>query len=106
MRHAVSFENAVCNTTMCSPSRATFFTGLMPAQHRVIDTLTDDGPFSTTETVLSPQLPNLASMLRAGGYDVHYRGKWHLSNGRPGGYDATAKDLAACGFDGWVTPDA
>ena len=24
-------------------------------------------------------LPNLAHMLRAGGYQVHYRGKWHLS---------------------------
>ena len=32
LRHGVSFENAVCNTAMCSPSRATFLTGLMPAQ--------------------------------------------------------------------------
>ena len=27
LRHGVSFENAVCNTAMCSPSRATFLTG-------------------------------------------------------------------------------
>ena len=84
-RHGVSFDQATCNTTMCSPSRATLLTGLMPAQHRVIDTLTADGPFSATETVLSPELPNLASMLRAAGYDVQYRGKWHLSRGRPEG---------------------
>ena len=45
-------------------------------------------------------------MLRAGGYDVHYRGKWHLSKGPTGGYDPTAEDLAAYGFDGWVAPDA
>jgi choline-sulfatase len=107
MRHGVSFSRATCSTAMCSPSRATFFTGVMPAQHRVIDTLTDDGPVSATETVLSPQLPNLASMLRAGGYDVHYRGKWHLSKGSDGGLDdVTAQEIAAYGFEGWVPPDA
>jgi arylsulfatase A-like enzyme len=106
LRHGVSFENATCNTAMCSPSRATFLTGLMPAQHGVTDTLTGDGPFSCTERELSRDLPNLATMLRAGGYDVHYRGKWHLSKGIDGAFDATADDLAAYGFDGWVPPDA
>jgi arylsulfatase A-like enzyme len=33
LRHGVSFESAVCNTAMCSPSRATLLTGVMPAQH-------------------------------------------------------------------------
>jgi arylsulfatase A-like enzyme len=106
LRHGVWFENAVCNTAMCSPSRATFLTGLMPAQHGVVDTLTADGPVSCTETELGRDLPNLASMLRAAGYEVQYRGKWHLSKGPSGGYDATPEDLAAYGFDGWVAPDA
>jgi arylsulfatase A-like enzyme len=106
LRNGVTFENAICNTAMCSPSRATFLTGLMPAQHGVTDTLTADGPVSCTETELSRDIPNLASMLRAAGYDVHYRGKWHLSKGPAGGFDATADDLAAYGFDGWVPPDA
>lgn len=106
LRHGVSFENAVCNTAMCSPSRATLLTGLMPAQHGVVDTLTADGPISCTETELSRDIPNLASMLRAAGYDVQYRGKWHLSKGPTGGFDATPEDLAAYGFDGWVAPDA
>jgi arylsulfatase A-like enzyme len=105
-RYGVSFENAVCNTTMCSPSRATLFTGVMPAQHGVVDTLTADGPVSCTERELSRGIPNLASMFRAAGYDVQYRGKWHLSRGPTGGYDATPQDLAAYGFDGWVAPDA
>ena len=91
---------------MCSPSRATFLTGLMPAQHGVVDTLTGDGPFSPTETELSRDLPNLATMLRGAGYDVQYRGKWHLSKGEAGAFDATADDLRAYGFDGWVPPDA
>jgi arylsulfatase A-like enzyme len=106
LRHGVSFENAVCNTAMCSPSRATFLTGLMPAQHRMVDTLTADGPVSRTETELGRDIPNLASMLRAGGYEVQYRGKWHLSKGPTGGYDARPEDLAAYGFDGWEAPDA
>jgi len=103
--HGLSFEAATCNTAMCSPSRATFMTGLMPAQHRVVDTLTDDGPFSSTETELSPALPNLASMLRDGGYEVQYRGKWHLSKGPAGSFDVTAEAIAGYGFEGWLAPD-
>jgi arylsulfatase A-like enzyme len=106
LRHGVSFENAVCNTAMCSPSRATFLTGLMPAQHGMVDTLTTDGPISGTETELRRDIPNLASMLGAAGYEVHYRGKWHLSKDRNGTYDVTPEDLAAYGFEGWVAPDA
>jgi arylsulfatase A-like enzyme len=106
LRHGMSFEAATCNTAMCSPSRASLLTGLMPAQHGVIDTLTDDGPFSTTERVLDPALPNLGTMLRDGGYDVHWRGKWHLCKGPDGGEDVTAEQLAEYGFQGWVAPDA
>ena len=36
----LSFTNAFCNTAMCSPSRATLFTGRYPAQHGVELTLT------------------------------------------------------------------
>jgi arylsulfatase A-like enzyme len=106
LRYGVCFESAVCNTAMCSPSRATFLTGVMPAQHRVIDTLTADGPVSSSETELRRGIRNLASMLRAAGFEVQYRGKWHLSKGPTGGYDVTPEDLAAYGFEGWVGPDA
>src|SRR5262245_6306982 len=74
-------ERATRNTGMCWPSRATCFAGTMPAQPRVTDTLTYGGTFSPGETVLEPNRLNLATMLRDGGYDVHYRGKWHLSKG-------------------------
>ncbi|MBQ7807257.1 sulfatase-like hydrolase/transferase, partial [Rhodococcus sp. (in: high G+C Gram-positive bacteria)] len=50
--HGLSFDQAVCNTAMCSPSRSTFFTGLYPAQHGVTRTLTEGGTVSPTE----PQL--------------------------------------------------
>jgi arylsulfatase A-like enzyme len=61
------------------------------------------------EPELSPQLPNLATLLRAAGYEVAYRGKWHLTKPVSGGEwsDADARSLAdAYGFAGWVPPDA
>jgi choline-sulfatase len=106
LRHGMSFDQATCNTAMCSPSRASFLTGLMPAQHGVIDTLTDDGPFSPTERILDPALPNFGSMLRDAGYDVHWRGKWHLSKGPAGDGVLTPEELASYGFEGWQPPDA
>jgi choline-sulfatase len=107
LRHGISFERAVCNTCMCSPSRATFMTGLMPAQHGVTDTLTDNGPFSATETVLDPELPTLGSMLRDGGYEIAWVGKWHLSKSPSGSYDKIGPEaLAEFGFEGWIPPDA
>ena len=109
LRHGMSFDQATCNTAMCSPSRASFLTGLMPAQHGVIDTLTDDGPFSPTERILSPDLPNFGTMLRDGGYDVHWRGKWHLSKGPGGRREADrggAGGLRVRGLDRRPTPAA
>ncbi|MDQ2939384.1 MAG: sulfatase-like hydrolase/transferase, partial [Actinomycetota bacterium] len=119
-RTGLSFRNAFCNTAMCSPSRATLFTGTYPAQHGVTLTLTAAdlrpdprhapavvrtmleimgrpgaprrrvlrqflrglfraGPKAGGEPELGPETPNLAQLLRAVGYEVGYKGKWHLT---------------------------
>ncbi|TSD99197.1 sulfatase-like hydrolase/transferase [Skermania sp. ID1734] len=100
----LTFTRNFCNSAMCSPSRSTFFTGKYPAQHGVVSTLTTGGTVSPTE----PQLPlteqNMAKVLAAAGYNVHYRGKWHMSKG-PDGAEPTPADLAAYGFQGWVPPE-
>ncbi len=101
----ITFTKGFCNSCMCSPSRATLFTGLYPQVTGVEDTLTEDGRYSDTEQVLSPQIQNMAKMLKSVGYNVIYKGKWHLSKPAEGS-ELTTEDVAAYGFDGWDPPDA
>ncbi|CAM3065801.1 sulfatase-like hydrolase/transferase [Prescottella defluvii] len=100
----LSFDNSFCNAAMCSPSRSTFFTGLYPAQHGVTATLTEGGTVSPTEPTLPLDIQNMAKLLDSAGYNVHYRGKWHMSKGADGG-DPSSADLAAYGFRGWIPPE-
>jgi len=106
--NGIQFTRAFCNTSMCTPSRATLFTGLYPARHGVIDTLSEGGSYSESEKVLPVDLQNLAKMLGSVGYRVEYRGKWHLS--KPAGDEWSQADAEAIGanygFHGWVPPDA
>ncbi|MFD6677224.1 sulfatase-like hydrolase/transferase [Rhodococcus zopfii] len=101
----LTFTRSFCNAAMCSPSRSTLFTGLYPAQHGVVNTLTSGGTLSPTEPVLPVDGQNMAKMLLSAGYDVHYRGKWHMSKGADGG-DPTPEDIAEYGFAGWEPPEA
>lgn len=103
--HGLSFSNAYCNSCMCSPSRSTLFTGAYPAHHGVVDTLTSGGTESPDEPQLPVTFQNMAKVLASAGYNVQYRGKWHMSKGANGG-DLTTSDVAAYGFKGWVEPDA
>ncbi|MCC9075403.1 sulfatase-like hydrolase/transferase [Litorilinea aerophila] len=103
--HGLVFRRAFCNTAMCSPSRSTLFTGLFPSQHGVKHTLTSGGTLSPTEPTLPLTVQNMAHMLASAGYNVHYRGKWHMSKGADGGEPTTA-DVAAYGFQGWQPPEA
>ncbi len=108
-QNGLTFTNGFCNTCMCSPSRSTFFTGVYPSIHGVTDTLSFGGPYSITEPTLNPSMPNLATMLGKD-YEVHYRGKWHLSKGGQNSAhpekSLMSAEVALFGFQGWVAPDA
>jgi arylsulfatase A-like enzyme len=99
------FDRAFTNACMCSPARTTLATGYFPAQHGVKYTLEEDMPAGQYPQVEMPlDLPNLATVMKAAGYSVVYKGKWHLS--KPAGADWAPEDVGKYGFDRWNPPDA
>jgi arylsulfatase A-like enzyme len=117
MTHGLHFTRAQCNTAACSSSRATFLTGLYPAQHGVKNLVNCNDPKRVADRrapMLSSNLPNLATIMASAGYHVVLKGKLHLT--RPIEFDrkrnrlywsdADVKHLAdRYGFHGWNPPD-
>lgn len=96
-RYGITFRQAYCNSAMCSPSRATLFTGLYSTQHQVKRTLTYGGAWSHTETPLPVCVQNMARVLAAADYRVVLAGKWHLSKSASGG-PPSIEEVAPYGF--------
>jgi len=67
----VRFSNAYSNTPLCSPFRASLFTGQYSTTHGVI----------SNHRPLLPVQPELPELVRNAGYFTSYRGKWHASGG-------------------------
>ncbi len=104
-RNGVTFENAFANACMCTPARATLMTGYFPAQHGCKYTLEEDMPEDQYPQVEMPlDLPNLASVFSAAGYQVVYKGKWHLN--KPAGSEWAPSDVGKYGFTRWNPQDA
>jgi arylsulfatase A-like enzyme len=81
MHEGVRFENAVCPTPFCSPSRASIMTGLYPHTHGITSNVRD------AERGLDPKLFSTDAALAGAGYTLAQRGKWHLGDkGRIPGY--------------------
>ncbi len=72
----VRFRNAFVVNSLCSPSRATFLTGMYGHANGIVN----------NHTPLSGDRPNWALELRKAGYATAYFGKWHMGNQaeRPG----------------------
>jgi choline-sulfatase len=103
--NGITFENAFSNACMCSPARSTLLTGYYPAQHGVKYTLEEDMPDDQYPQVPLPtDFKNIGTVMRAAGYDVVYKGKWHLS--KPANGQFTPEDVAKYGFGRWNPPDA
>lgn len=78
------FRNAFVTTSLCSPSRGSFLSGLYAHSHGIINNFTD----------YPRDLPSFPRSLQAAGYNTAYIGKWHM------GEDDDSKRP---GFDYWVS---
>ena len=70
----VSFDRHYCTIPICTPSRATMWTGVHANQ---------TGAFENTNQAwvegLTHDIPTIGHMLREQGYYTAFKGKWHLS---------------------------
>jgi arylsulfatase A-like enzyme len=76
----VRFENAFVTSSLCSPSRASFLTGVYPHVHGVTGNNVD---------LDTDRLPLVSTLLHGRGYRTAMLGKWHMGHSpdpRPG-YD-------------------
>jgi choline-sulfatase len=93
-RSGMRFANSFVCSPICSPSRATLFTGRVPRQHGIHDFLTAK-PIENPPQGQSAPPPSfeketmISDALAAAGYRCGYVGKWHMGNDeRPGhGYE-------------------
>lgn len=87
-KEAVFFENAVTNRAICTPSRATIFTGQYPATHGVFG----------NSVRLSTKSITLGDVAKANGYQTAYIGKVHLDGDKEGFVPPERRH----GFDYWI----
>jgi len=78
------FKNMFVTTSLCSPSRASFLSGLYAHTHKVVNNFTD----------YPVHLPSYPRRLQDAGYETAYIGKWHMGE---------ESDERRPGFDYWVT---
>lgn len=78
----VTYDRAYCAVPICTPSRASMWTGV----HAKETGLWDNTNFAWIGE-LSPEIPTVGHMLREQGYYTAFKGKWHVS-AVPRGEDA------------------
>ncbi len=78
------FENMFVTTSLCSPSRASFLSGLYAHTHGVVNNFTD----------YPSEMTSFPMRLQQEGYETSYIGKWHMGE---------KDDSARPGFDYWVS---
>jgi len=78
-REGILFTNAFVETPVCSPSRATYLTGLYPTEHTIRDALDNNMDYSQ----MGFRSLTWTTVLKRNGYRTALFGKWHLGPPRP-----------------------
>ena len=87
----VRFDAAFTPTAICSPARASFYTGLYPHKHGV----TGNG------LCINKDVQGVNHYLNEVGYRCGYAGKWHVDEETgPSGYGFTGQDFMGYAFPG------
>lgn len=74
-REGVSFDRHFCTVPICTPSRATMWTGLHAKRAGVWDNTN-----FAWGAGLSPEVPTLGHLMREQGYYTAFKGKWHVAD--------------------------
>ena len=74
----VAFQNCVMANPLCMPSRSSWYTGLMPEEH---------GQLSNEAPHMDDSIADIGPLIRSGGYDPVYMGKWHLARDTTKSFD-------------------
>ena len=90
----VRFERAYCTFPLCTPSRASLYTGRMP--HEV------GADYNNKPIAAEFRSGEMGNLMAAAGYDCAYGGKWHVPEIEIGEGHGFRK---ICGFDDWALAD-